>query len=280
MPELPEVETLRRQLAPALRGLRIEEAEVGDPRFVAPARPAEFEARLAGRTILDFTRRGKYFLAQLDNGATLVMHLRMTGNLLLIDEDTPAPAHKRAEFWLADPRGRAAGSLVFNDPRRFGTAAIFADAAELDSYLDSRLGPEPFGDDFGARYLRDHCRGRKTPIKAVLLDQRTVAGIGNIYADEALFRAEIRPQRSAGRLTRAEAERLVEGVRDALNAGIDAKGATIDDFRDAYGAKGSFQDQFLVHRREGLPCPVCGTTVKKIRCAGRGTYFCPKCQPA
>lgn len=279
MPELPEVETIRRQLAPVVEGLRIEQAEVVDDRWVAPASSKSFEKKLIGRRIDELGRRGKYFVARLDDGSGLVMHLRMTGNLLYIPEGAAAPdRHVRGQLWLATPRGKSTGSLVFTDPRRFGTAEIIPDEAALDEYLAARLGPEPFSDLFDARYLKLATHGRKTPIKAVLLDQRVVAGVGNIYADEALFRARIAPQKRAARITRAQAELLTETVCDALSAGIDAKGASIDDFRDAYGVKGSFQDQFLVHRREGLPCPECETPVKKIRCAGRGTYFCPNCQ--
>lgn len=279
MPELPEVETVRRQLAPVVEGLTIEQVEVEDQRWTLPLSPDVFEKRLLGRRIDRLGRRGKYFVADLDDGASLVMHLRMTGNLLLIPGDEqPQVKHVRGRLWLAGSDSRAAGSLVFNDPRRFGTAEILETPEALESFLASRLGPEPFSDTFDGEYLRAQTKGRKTPIKAVLLDQRVVAGVGNIYADEALFRAEIAPTRRAARITRGEADRLAGTVRDALSAGIDAKGATIDDFRDAYGAQGSFQDQFLVHRREGLPCPTCETTVKKIRCAGRGTYYCPRCQ--
>lgn len=273
------METIRRQLAPVLEGLKIEQVEVVDQRWTLPLSPDDFEARLLGRRIVRLGRRGKYFVAELDDRASLVMHLRMTGNLLLIPADEePQVKHVRGRMWLVGSDSRAAGSLVFNDPRRFGTAEILETPEALESFLSARLGPEPFEDSFDGEYLRAQTSGRKTPIKAVLLDQRVVAGVGNIYADEALFRAEIAPTKRSARITRKEADRLVETVRDALSAGIDAKGATIDDFRDAYGVQGSFQDQFLVHRREALPCPSCETPIKKIRCAGRGTYYCPSCQ--
>lgn len=280
MPELPEVETIRRQLAPVVDGLRIEAVEVLDERWVAPASAADFERALTGRRIDSLGRRGKYFVASLDDGSALVMHLRMTGNLLWIPEDAAAPeSHLRAQIWLAGSRGGASGSLAFVDPRRFGTAELIGDSEAVDAYFAARLGPEPFDELWDGPLLHRVTRGRKTPIKAVLLDQRVVAGVGNIYADEALYRARVAPQKRAARLTRAQCTRLAETVRDALNAGIDAKGASIDDFRDAYGVQGSFQDQFLVHRREGLECPSCGHPVKKIRVAGRGTYYCPTCQP-
>lgn len=279
MPELPEVETIRRQLAPLVEGKLIEQVEVTDPRWVAPARVSTFEKKLTGRKIVALDRRGKYFVTRLDDGSALVMHLRMTGNLLALPESSATPeSHLRGQIWLTTPRGKSAGSLAFTDPRRFGTAELIPNENALDQYLSARLGPEPFDDFFDGPYLYRNTHGRKTPIKAVLLDQRVVAGVGNIYADEALFRARVAPQRRAARITKAQAELLTETVADALTAGIDAKGASIDDFRDAYGVKGSFQDQFLVHRREGLPCPECETPIKKIRCAGRGTYFCPSCQ--
>ncbi len=279
MPELPEVETIRRQLAPVVEGLRITQVSVEDAKWVQPLAPAAFERALTERKIVELGRRGKYFVTRLEDHSALVMHLRMTGNLLYIPEADDAPtAHLRGQIWLEDARGRARGSLAFTDPRRFGTAEIVHDAESLAAYFDSRLGPEPFDERFDGAYLKSRTRGRKTPIKAVLLDQAVVAGVGNIYADEALFRARISPQRRAARITAAQAELLSETVRDALSAGIDAKGASIDDFRDAYGVKGSFQDQFLVHRREGLPCPECETPVTKIRCAGRGTYYCRTCQ--
>lgn len=280
MPELPEVETIRRQLAPVVDGLRIEAVEVLDERWVAPSSAADFEGALTGRRIESLGRRGKYFVAALDDGSALVMHLRMTGNLLWIPEDAAAPeSHLRAQIWLTDSRGGASGSLAFVDPRRFGTAELIGDAEAVDAYFAARLGPEPFDELWDGPLLHRVTRGRKTPIKAVLLDQRVVAGVGNIYADEALYRARVAPQKRAARLTRAQCALLAETVRDALNAGIDAKGASIDDFRDAYGVQGSFQDQFLVHRREGLECPTCTRPVKKIRVAGRGTYYCPTCQP-
>ncbi len=279
MPELPEVETIRRQLAPVVEGLRITQVSVDDAKWVQQISPAAFEQALGDRRIVELGRRGKYFVARLDNGSALLMHLRMTGNLLYVPEGDDAPAaHLRGQIWLDDAHGRARGSLAFSDPRRFGTAEIVPDTASLEAYFDSRLGPEPFDEHFDGEYLKSRTRGRKTPIKAVLLDQAVVAGVGNIYADEALFRARISPQRRAARITLAQAELLSETVREALSAGIDAKGASIDDFRDAYGVKGSFQDQFLVHRREGLPCPECAEPVTKIRCAGRGTYYCRTCQ--
>lgn len=274
MPELPEVETIRRQLAPMLEGRKITNVVVSDPRWISPASPSGFADRLTGSRIETAGRRGKYFDFRLDDGASLVMHLRMTGNLLYLSEASATPsAHLRGALLLDN-----GASLAFTDPRRFGTAEVIASPEAVDEYFATRLGPEPFDGDFTGERLHRDTRGRKTSIKALLLDQKTIAGIGNIYADEALHRAGIAPQRRAARLTRAQCDRLRDTIRDALTAGIDAKGASIDDFRDAYGVQGSFQDQFLVHRREGLPCPECGEPVTKTRVAGRGTYFCRNCQ--
>jgi formamidopyrimidine-DNA glycosylase len=281
LPELPEVETIRRQLAPVVEGMRVAAVEVVDDKWVLPLAPADFERALTGRSASALDRRGKYFVLRLKDGGALVMHLRMTGNLLYIGESDPMPEkHVRGQLWLESSRGAARGSLIFTDPRRFGTAELLTSDEAVDDYFAGRLGPEPFDDDFSGEYLKSKLRGRKTPIKAVLLDQSVVAGVGNIYADEALHCASVAPHKRAARVTLAQAELLAEAVRDALSAGIDAKGASIDDFRDAYGVKGSFQDQLLVHLREGLPCPACGTTIKKTRCAGRGTYHCPACQRA
>jgi formamidopyrimidine-DNA glycosylase len=168
--------------------------------------------------------------------------------------------------------------LVYVDPRRFGTGHLVFGEEARDEYLSARLGIEPFTPGFTADYLRTSARGRKAPIKAFVLDQQRIAGVGNIYADEALFRARIHPLRPAGRLTAAEWAALREGIEDALGEGIAAKGASIDDFRHIDGARGSFQDRFLVHRRAGEPCPVCGREIGKIVVGGRGTYVCEHCQ--
>jgi formamidopyrimidine-DNA glycosylase len=168
---------------------------------------------------------------------------------------------------------------VYVDPRRFGTGHLLHGEAARDEYLTARIGIEPFTPDFTAQYLRELGRARTAPVKAFVLDQRRIAGVGNIYADEALFRAGIHPLRPAGRLTGADWSRLRDAVEEALSAGIEAKGASIDDFRHVDGARGSFQDRFLVHRRAGQPCPKCGRTIRKIVVGGRGTYVCERCQP-
>ena len=169
--------------------------------------------------------------------------------------------------------------LLFVDVRRFGTGDVLLGSDALAEYFASRLGVEPLSPDFTAEALRALARGRKQPVKAFLLTQERVAGVGNIYADEALFRARIHPLRPVGTLKRPQVEALRDAVVETLEAGIDAKGASIDDYRHVDGAEGSFQDRFLVHTREGEPCPRCGTTIRKLRAAGRGTYVCPRCQP-
>ena len=272
MPELPEVETIRRQLEPAVVGARIREIEVLDPRWTAPRPPGEVAAALTGRTVLRLVRAGKYLIWELSDDQHLLMHLRMTGTLLF---DPPAdPPHTRVRVALSDGH-----RLVYVDPRRFGTGHLLESSQARSAYLGSRLGPEPLTPEFTTAYLRDAARGRTAPVKAFVLDQRRIAGVGNIYANEALFRARIHPLRAAGSLRRAQLDALREGIEGALAAGIEAKGATIDDFRHLDGAHGSFQDQFLVHLREGRPCPRCATPVRKLVVGGRGTYVCEHCQP-
>lgn len=272
MPELPEVETVRRQLAPRLEGRMIVAYAVRDPRWTAPRAPNEVIGPLLGRPILALGRRGKYLVTEFEDELFLLMHLRMTGNLLY---DAPANTpYTRAHFGFDDDH-----DLRFVDPRRFGTGELIAGQPALDAYFDARLGVEPFDDGFTADHLRELARGSRAPIKAFLLDQKRIAGVGNIYADEALFRARIHPLRPAGKLVAAQWALLRDSVREALQAGIDARGATIDDFRDLDGARGSFQDRFLVHRRAGDDCPVCGGPIRKILAAGRGTYVCERCQP-
>jgi formamidopyrimidine-DNA glycosylase len=279
MPELPEVETIVRQLAPVVEGRRIERIQIDDPRWSRPLAPAELEDALQGRRVERLDRRGKYLLWHLEGDVHLAQHLRMTGSVLA-DPSEP-PAHARVEIDLGPREGEGDGGarLVITDPRRFGTGELLLGTEALERFLAERLGLEPFDEGFTAEHLRATLRGRRAPIKAMLLDQRRIAGVGNIYADEALFRAGIHPLRAAGTLTRAQAEALREGIVDSLQAGIDARGASIDDFRHIDGVRGSFQDRFLVHLRAGEPCPRCGDEIVKIVAAGRGTYVCPSCQP-
>ena len=272
MPELPEVETIRRQLAPLVEGRTLARIEILDPRWSRPLAPEELELALQGRRIESLGRRGKYLLWSFSDEVYLAQHLRMSGAVLC--EPDPEPAHVRVRLEL-EPERR----LVIVDPRRFGTGELLLGAEALEAFFDARLGLEPLDRRFTAEHLRGLARGRKAPIKAFLLDQRQIAGIGNIYADEALFRAGIHPRRAAGRLTKEQYSLLRASVIDALQAGIDARGATIDDFRHVDGVSGAFQNEFLVHLREGEPCGRCGGTIVKMVVGGRGTYVCESCQP-
>jgi len=276
VPELPEVETIRRQLAPALEGKVLERLEVLDPRWCEPAPPEELAAAAEGRTIEAVTRRGKYLTLALSDEVHVVMHLRMTGNLLLVrpEDDDPGRRHLRVRFAVTGER------LLFVDVRRFGTGVVLLGSEARDLYFAARLGVEPLSPDFTADALRALAKGRRAPVKAFLLSQERIAGVGNIYADEALYRAGIHPLRPVGTLRRAQVADLRDAVVASLEAGIDARGATIDDFRHSDGARGSFQDRFMVHLREGEPCGRCGATIRKLRAAGRGTYVCPRCQRA
>jgi formamidopyrimidine-DNA glycosylase len=271
MPELPEVETIRRQLAPLVEGRTIRQVRILDERWSRPLAPAELEDALRGRRVLALTRRGKYLLWELSDEVYLAQHLRMTGSVLHAPD--PEPVHARV--WIELDRG---GPLAIADPRRFGTGELLLGDAARDEFFALRLGVEPLSREFTAGSMRALARGRTAPLKAFLLDQRNVAGVGNIYADEALHRAGIHPLRPAGKLSLGEWERLCEAVVWALQAGIEARGATIDDFRHVDGVWGSFQDRFRVHRRQGEPCLGCGREIVKLRVAGRGTYVCERCQ--
>ena len=271
MPELPEVETIRRQLEPEITGARIADVAVFDERWTRPVSPREVEDLLRGRTIDAVERRGKYLLLRLGGGRTLAMHLRMTGNLLLVDETTDPP-YLRAQLQLEGGR-----RLLFTDARRFGHAVVLDDA-ELDEYFAARLGIEPLSDSLTAEELCRRAAGRRAPLKSFLLNQLGVAGIGNIYADEALHRAELHPLSPAGSMKPEDCERLRVGIVEALEAGLRSGGASIDDYRDSRGEQGAMQDEFLVHTREGKPCPRCGAEILRIVVGGRSTYFCPSCQ--
>jgi formamidopyrimidine-DNA glycosylase len=272
MPELPEVETIRRQLAPKVEGRTLRELTILDPRWTRPLAPAVVADALRGRRVEALERRGKYFVWRAEGDVHLLIHLRMTGTLLWEPSDADT-AHERVRFDLDGSR------LSFCDPRRFGTGELAVGGPALAAFFDARLGVEPLSDAFTGEYLRAQARGRRAPVKAFLLDQRRIAGVGNIYADEALFRARIHPLRPAGSLTRAQYAALRDAIVASLEAGIDAGGATIDDFRHVDGVYGGFQHDFLVHRRRGEACTACGGEIVKFVAAGRGTYACETCQP-
>ena len=254
----------------------LERLEVLDARWCEPAAPAEVSDAVSGRRIERLSRRGKYLVWELEDEVHLVMHLRMTGNLFVVpaEEDTDDRPHLRVRFVID-----SGTHVLFVDVRRFGTGVVLLGDDALEEYFSSRLGVEPLSPEFTAEALRALAAGRRAPVKAFLLSQERIAGVGNIYADEALWRAKIHPLRPVGTLKRPQIEALRDAVVESLEAGIDARGATIDDFRHTDGASGSFQDRFLVHRRAGEPCVRCGTTIVKLRAAGRGTYVCAHCQP-
>ncbi len=253
MPELPEVETVRRRLLACLPGLIVGEVVVNDA-TVSPSSQAELRARLAGRRILGLRRRGKYLIVDLEDAAA-VIHLRMTGQLLFGPLDQ---AERPPRFvWRLEPDGE----LQFRDVRRFGRLWAF-DPAEEEAFF-ATLGPEPFSDAFSVGYLRGALEGRTAPLKSFLLDQRRLAGVGNIYADEALFRARLHPLRAAGSVGPREALRLHAAVLETLQAGIDHEGSSIESFIDPAGNRGSFQEILNVYQRTGEPCRVCGTAIQR-----------------
>ncbi len=273
MPELPEVETIRSQLEPVLVGKRIERVTILDPRLTRPEPPEAVEAMLGGERIARVGRRGKYLVLGFESGRNLLVHLRMTGSLRhspdgLRDDDP----YRRAIVEFDDD-----SELGYRDVRRFGTWLLL-ESGELDAYLGVRVGTEPLEGGFTTSVLGRALAGRQTSVKAVLLDQRAVAGVGNIYADEALWRARLDPARTADSLTREEVAALYRGVRAALRAGIERQGATLRDYRRPDGAAGGMQEEFRVYGREGKPCPRCGAAIVKTRAAGRGTWLCPACQ--
>src|SRR6476659_9249254 len=273
MPELPEVETIRTNLEPKLLGRRFEEVEILDSRLTRPVDPAEVAAELTGERVAAVDRRGKYLIVRFESGLVLLIHLRMTGKLTYSKNGASAAApHLRAVVRLDD-----GSDVTYRDVRRFGTWLVLG-PDELEPYLAARLGVEPLGPGFSGRDLSERLGRRRGPVKGVLLDQRTLAGVGNIYADEALWRARIDPRRPANELHQAEIGALHRGIRRALEAGIARQGATLRDYRAPDGAAGGMQHEFKVYGRAGEPCPRCGAPIEKTRVGGRGTWFCPGCQ--
>ena len=271
MPELPEVETIRRDLLPLVRGRAITEAWVSPdaPRLVQLMPPAEFTRALTGRTIEDLGRRGKYLLLRLKGGLTWIVHLRMTGSLQHSHSGCPESPHLRARFRLDD------GSwLCYVDLRKLGTMWLVDD----ESQVVGKLGPEPLSEDFTAAKLRRLLERRQAPVKAVLLDQSALAGIGNIYADEALFAARVDPRRPASSLSKREVQRLYAAIPSVLEAAMGNRGSSFRDYLDGSGHEGEHQLHVKVFRRTGEPCFECGTEVRRVKLGGRSTHFCPKCQ--
>jgi formamidopyrimidine-DNA glycosylase len=276
MPELPEVETVRARIAPVLEGRRFERVEIHDPRLVRPYEPAEVAAELEGERVAAVERRGKYLVVRFESGRALLIHLRMTGSLRHSDATVDAVAddpHRRAVVRLDN-----GSDVTYRDVRRFGTWLLL-EPGELEPYLAAKVGDEPLDALFTASRLGERLAGRRAPIKAALLDQRTLAGLGNIYVDEALWRARLNPQRPAASVDRNELRRLHRGIRAALEAGIARQGSTLRDYRLPDGSSGAMQAEFKVYGRGGEPCDRCGTPIAKSRVGGRTTWFCPACQP-
>jgi len=284
MPELPEVETVRRGLAPSLVGKRIARARTkrADLRFPFPKR---FAARLSGRRVDALERRAKYMLARLDDGNVWITHLGMTGRWSILGAKTqpgdfyysepPDPTHTHVVIEMEQ-----GARLEFNDPRRFGYMDLIAEDA-LDAHPWFKgMGPEPLGNEFHLPYLKKALAGKKTSIKAALLDQRIVAGLGNIYVVEALHRAGIPPTKEAGRIATLRLERLFHAIRAVLEDAIEAGGSTISDYAGADGARGGFQHRFCVYDREGEKCvkPNCGGAIVRETHGGRSSFWCPRCQ--
>ncbi len=274
MPELPEVETYVRELAPALSGRTIVGAEVRWPRTIAAPAAEAFADAVAGQRFERFGRRGKYMLFGLASGDTLIVHLRMTGKLHPYAGDAPTDKHTHVLFDLDDGR-----RLHYHDTRKFGRIWLVADPRPVLA----KLGPEPLEDEFSSAGFTAALANRKAAIKALLLDQSIVAGVGNIYADEALYLAGIEPARRGGELREQEIERLHRAVQTVLRRGIEYQGSSLggsslQNYVRPGGEKGGFQEEFNVFRRTGQPCPACGTPIERITIAQRSTHFCPYCQ--
>ncbi len=273
MPELPEVETVVRDLRPLLTGRTIRAVRAGKRRLRRPW-SAKWSPQLAGRTVREVRRRGKWIQIALDGGQILLVHLGMTGQLFVQDAKMPVADHTHLVFAFDDGR-----ELRFRDIRRFGSATLFADADELRQFFEaSGLGPEPF--ELDPALWRRRLAATRRCLKACLLDQRLVAGVGNIYADESLFEARLHPERLASNLSAAQARRLREAVVVVLNRAIARRGSSIQNYVGGSGLKGEYQNEFRVYGRADQPCPRCGRPIARIRLAGRSTHFCRRCQPA
>ena len=282
MPELPEVETVMRGLAPAMEGAVIVKASVNRPDLRWPF-PENMAARLTGSKVLQLRRRSKYILGDLDTGETLLIHLGMSGRMLVtgdplgqfVHDHQPVQKHDHVVFDMEN-----GARITFNDPRRFGAMDLLETSTQNDHPLLAVIGPEPLGNTFDESYLYERLKGRKTPIKSALLDQKNVAGLGNIYVCEALFRCRIHPARKAANLSKDRITSLVPVIRDVLQDAIKAGGSSLRDFRQADGELGYFQHQFDVYGREGEACRTdnCDGVIARLVQSGRSSFYCPKCQ--
>ncbi len=282
MPELPEVETVRRGLSPAMEGVVIQRADVNRPdlRWPFPERMAE---RLTGQRVDRLRRRSKYILADLNSGETLLIHLGMSGRMTVSGDPLGQFAHKHpmpekhdhVVFHMAN-----GARITFNDPRRFGAMDLLPTTTAEDHKLLSVLGPEPLGNDFHEQHLIEAFKGKNSPVKSALLDQGIVAGLGNIYVCEALYRGKVSPRRKAGQISALRVAALVPIIRKVLQDAIEAGGSSLRDFRQADGELGYFQHSFDVYGREGEPCRTegCGAEIKRITQSGRSSFYCAQCQ--
>jgi formamidopyrimidine-DNA glycosylase len=284
MPELPEVETVRRGLAETTVGWTIVGGEVLLDRAIATPSPEDFLKHLAGCQIHQWQRRGKYLLGELrrsgDAGGWLGVHLRMTGQLRWLDRAVPTGPHDRVRLWTV--QGSASRELRFSDIRTFGRLWGVPPGVEPSAVMTglAKLGPEPFGDEFTGAYLKTALTGRSRSLKAALLDQALVAGLGNIYVDESLFLSGLHPETPGAALTAAQGDRLRDTIRQVLSDSIAAGGTTFSDFISLTGLNGNYGGISWVYRRTGQSCRVCGTAIARLKIAGRSSHFCPRCQPA
>lgn len=269
MPELPEVETVKNQIAPYIIGRCISDITLPWDGIVKDPSPEEFVKRTAGQKILDISRQGKYLIVGLSSGEKLIIHLKMTGSLILDDNTAEPPKYTRAIIHLDSGK-----NIFFRDPRKFGVLKLVEDTREIES----KLGPEPLEEGFTLKIFTERMKNRTAPVKALLLDQKFMAGVGNMYADEALFAAKIDPRRASNTLTKPEIKRLFEAVREALREGIKYGGASIITYYHPDGSQGTAQQHFNVAHGQKKSCPVCGNPIERVVVGGRGTYYCPKCQ--
>ena len=282
MPELPEVETVRRGLAPAMEGFVITRAQVNRPDLRWPF-PANMAERLTGKRVLRLRRRSKYILVDLDSEETALVHLGMSGRMLVSGDPLgqfvhPHPAPEKHDHVVLDMENGS--RITFNDPRRFGAMDLFATGSDESHPLLASIGPEPLGNSFDENYLAEALSRRNTPMKSALLDQKLLAGLGNIYVCEALYRSKIHPTRPARRVSKERIARLVPVIREVLSDAIEAGGSSLRDFRQADGELGYFQHSFDVYGREGEPCRSegCSSHIRRIVQSGRSTFYCPTCQ--
>ena len=273
MPEMPEVEIIRRYLDKMVQGQQIMSVDIVLPRMIKWPEPEKFRSLVTGQRIESMARRGKYLLMKLTGGREVVFHLRMTGRLVYEPEGVNHDSHARVIFKLGN-----GASLVYGDTRTLGTIHGLQAGERWRLKGLSEMGPEPLSDDFTAEYLQGVAQKRKGAIKSFLLNQKYISGIGNIYADEALFLAGIHPQRPANMLTETECRKLAAAVNDVIAAGIADGGTTFRDYQNGAGGKGGHQEHLYAYGRTGQPCRKCGTPMERITVGGRGTHFCPQCQ--